>query len=61
MVTDLFLLYYVYQLCKKLLLPQKTVVDDVHDPSLQLLEKEKEGGVQDTLPYGGISHYLSNM
>lgn len=59
MVTDFSLLYCVYQLCKKLLLPQKTLVDDVHNLSVQLLEKE--GGVQGILPNGGISHYLSNM
>lgn len=51
MVTDLLLLYCVYQLCEKLLLAQEAMVDDVHNLSLQLLEKEKEEGVQDNFQY----------
>lgn len=43
-VIDFFWLSCAYQLCKKLLSPQKRVVDGVHNLSVHLLEKD--GAVQ---------------
>lgn len=54
-MIDLFLLSCAYQLYKKLLSPQKRMVDGVHDLSVQLLEKD--GAVQVILSFCGIFHY----